>query len=739
MNNRRKEHLWIPDEEVIRLDKTLTARTTPKNISFAEHGLKLSHSLQEIKKAMEHVSADNSLADSNLMIFKVELPEGEKIKDKQDLFISTGMQVKTVKRENQAVIATTKTQFQLLKNKIDNYAQTGSGKTYFDYIADFKPYLGSEKNSSALQRTRCAEKVPLVLDVQLMLLPNLDEDIYRDVIKKILNKISFFEGELKDKPYLLSDNTPVIRAIIPSNSLFHYENDTAIYRIEETDFFSADAASVNAIDLNDLELDENIQIENLPVVAVLDSGVNFPDGLASLILRHWKDALSSGGDTEHGTKVAGRVAFRYLCDQLPAAKVIPRTRIIDCNILDGSVPINIFVKRIQNAVETFADISKVYNLSANSKTPIEGDEMSILGYELDALQLKKNVQFIVSSGNHQLWSVEPKLENILEDDDSRISAPADSMLSIVVGAASGETHPNSLSSANEIASYSRRGPGFNGFFKPDLTAYGGSIAYVAGSVSVPEDKYSLLLDKNGKLTPDAGTSFTAPIVAGDFAEILNITPNQDILLAKALLYHNAIPIWDEESVTDEELTFAHNLYGRGMSDVDGSKYSSPSKVTFVRTGSLNRTTKERVKLYMPEILAAQVGRNVAKVSVTCMSMPPVDRTKGTEYLGAYVRASLKKSSSNGKLIPVQQKFREGRQKWDVCHQFSKLFTTFQAGDWQVWLELFSRWETENMDVPYALVITIEDVSNTLDVYSEVEALNRYHAINTIRLRYNAQI
>ncbi len=273
--------------------------------------------------------------------------------------------------------------------------------------------------------------------------------------------------------------------------------------------------------------------------------------------------------------------------------------------------------------------------------------------------------------------------------------------------------------------------------KPDLTAYGGFITYVAGSVSVPEDKYSLLLDKNGKLTPDAGTSFTAPIVAGDFAEILSIIPNQDILLAKALLYHNAIPIWDEENITDEELAFAHNLYGRGMSDVDGSKYSSPSKVTFVRTGSLNRITKERVKIYMPEILAAQVGRNVAKVSVTCMSMPPVDRTKGTEYLGAYVRASLKKSSSDGRLIPVQQNYKEGRQKWDVCHQFFKLFTKFEAGDWQVWLELFSRWEEENIDIPYALVVTIEDVSNTLDVYSEVEALNRYQAINTIRLRYNA--
>lgn len=364
--------------------------------------------------------------------------------------------------------------------------------------------------------------------------------------------------------------------------------------------------------------------------------------------------------------------------------------------------------------------------------------MSILGYELDALQLKLNVQFVVSSGNHQLWRTESSLEDILDDDDSRVSAPADSMLSIVVGATSGETHPNSLSSINEITSYSRRGPGFNGFSKPDVTAYGGSITYLAGSVSVPEDRYSLLLDKNGKLTPDAGTSFTAPVVAGDFAEILSITPNQDILLAKALLYHNAQPVWEEESITDEELAYAHNLYGRGLTNVDESKYSSPSKVTFVRTGTLNKVTKERVTFYMPEILAAQVGRNVAKISVTCISMPPVDRTKGTEYLGAYVRASLKKGSSDGRLKPVQQDFKEGRQKWDVCHQFTKLFSKFEAGDWQIWLELFSRWDDENIDVPYALAVTIEDVSNTLDVYSEIEALNRYRAINTLRLRVDSQ-
>jgi len=737
MSNERRDHLWIPDEEVVRVDKTLTARPAPRNVSYAEHGQKLSHSLQSIKQTIDSVATDDSLIDSGLMIFKVELPTGEKIKDKKDLFLSTGMQVKAVKNENKAVIATTKMQFQSLKKRVDDYTRSGAGKTYFDFIEDFKPYTGSEKNSSALQKTTCSDAVPSSLDIQIMLVPNLGEEINGKAMKRLIDKISAHEGSIQEQPYYLSDNTPVIRAIIPSSSLIHYENDSAIYRIEETDFFSADAASKNAIDLNDLELDEDVLIDSLPIVTVLDSGVNFPNNLKSLILEHWMDSGSVGGDSEHGTKVASRVAFKYICNQLPCTKVVPRTRIIDCNILDGSVPVNIFIKRIQNAVHTFCGISKVYNLSANAASPIEGDEMSILGYELDALQLKLNVQFVVSSGNHQLWSTESSLEDVLDDDDSRVSAPADSMLSIVVGAISGETHPNSLSSVNEITSYSRRGPGFNGFSKPDVTAYGGSITCLAGSVSVPEDRFSLLLDKNGKLTPDAGTSFTAPVVAGDFAEILGITPNQDILLAKALLYHNTQPIWEEESITDEELAFAHNLYGRGLSNVDESKYSSPSKVTFLRTGTLNKVTKERVTFFMPEILAAQVGRNVAKVSVTCVSMPPVDRTKGTEYLGAYVRASLKKGSSDGRLKPVQQDFKEGRQKWDVCHQFTKLFSKFEAGDWQIWLELFSRWDEENIDVPYALAVTIEDVSNTLDVYSEIEALNRYRSINTLRLRVDA--
>lgn len=225
-----------------------------------------------------------------------------------------------------------------------------------------------------------------------------------------------------------------------------------------------------------------------------------------------------------------------------------------------------------------------------------------------------------------------------------------------------------------------------------------------------------------------------PIVAILDAGVEFVSPFDQLVIDHWKAPNSAGGDGDHGTRVASKAAFAHNLYGRGISAVSDSKFSSPSRVTFVRTGTLNKTTKERVKIYMPEILAAQMGRNIAKVTVTCLSQPPVDRTKGSEYLGAYIRASLKKSHPDGHLIPVSQDYSEGRKKWDVCHQFSKMFSSLNAGDWQIWLEMFSRWDEDQIDVPYALVATIEDVSETLDVYNEVQTQNRYQAVNTLRLK-----
>ena len=732
MNGEQKMHFWIPNEEVQSIVKKLRGGRKERNIPFKEHGSKLSHSLQAIKELTEQSEAENSLREKDIMVFNVELPEKVKIQDRPDIFSSNGMEVKAVRNERNAVVTSTSSQFKRLKERIESYTSDGTNRSYFDYVESFEPYVGAIKDSNSLQKVILQKNPPETVDVQLMLIPDLDFGFYESALKLLIEKIKNCNGNLPDSIYYLSDNTPVVRAIIPSSTLALYENDQAIYRIEKTSFFNVDADSNPVRKLEGLTLNQNVNLATLSTVAILDSGVIFPPDLENLIVQHWTAPGSKGGNATHGTSTAGNVAFRYIAQNIRDNIITPRAKIIDCNILDGGVSTQNLIKRIQDAVATFSDIVKIFNLSANSDETIEGDKMSIVGYELDNLQRQKGVQFVISAGNHELWKTQKSLDDIIDDDDSRIAPPADSLYAITVGAITGETHEQSLSGKNNITPYSRKGPGFRGLVKPDICAYAGTIT---DSGVVPADPFSLSLTHKGMLAPNAGTSLSAPIIAGDLAEISSIIPDGNPLVAKLLLFHTAVPLWDEDELDDSDRAFLHSLYGRGLSDVEGGKYSSPSKVTFIRTGILNRTTKERVTIYMPEILAAQIGRNIAKVTITCISAPPVDINKGTEYLGAYIRASLNKSTEDGKdLLHVTPAFKENREKWDICQYIYKPFTTFHAGNWQVWLELFGRWDDKAIDVPYALAVTIEDVSGTLDIYSEIEALNRYRPINEMRVQ-----
>jgi hypothetical protein len=678
MNNEQKMHLWIPDEEVQSVAKRPRGGRDERVVSFREHGSKLSHSLQTIKEMTEQSRSENSLREKDIVVFNVKLPEKVKVQDRQDIFSSNGMDIKAVRDDRNAVVTSTKNQFQRLRERIENYASNGTFKTTFDFVETFTPYSGVVKDSSGLQKTVLQDTPPETVDVQFMLIPNLGVGFYESALHLLSEKIGKNNGSIPEPVYYLSDKTPVIRAIIPSSTLALYENDQAIYSIEKTSFFNVDAASIPVSQLEGFMLNPDVNIGELPVVAVLDSGVIFPADFESLIVDHWTATGSKGGNASHGSSVAGNVAFRYISQNIKGNIITPRTRIIDCNILDGSVSTQNFIKRIQDAVAAYLSIAKIYNLSANSNETIEGDKMSIVSYELDVLQKIKNVQFVVSAGNHDLWKTQKSLEDILDDDDSRIAPPADSLYSITVGAVIGETHPNSLAGKNDIASYSRKGSGFKGLVKPDMCAYAGTLT---DSGIVPQDQYSLSMTSDSMLAPNAGTSLAAPIVAGDLAEIFNITPYADPLLAKALLYHTAIPLWDEDNVDDSERAFFHSLYGRGLSNLNEGKYSSSSKVTFLRTGILTRVTKEHITIYMPEILAAQSGRNIAKVTITCLSAPPVDLNKGTAYLGAYIRASLHKGAGDGvNLKGVTPEFKENREKWDICQYITKPFSRFNAGD-----------------------------------------------------------
>lgn len=537
------------------------------------------------------------------------------------------------------------------------------------------------------------------------------------------------------KEYYLSDGTPVIRAQLSVKELQEIEKDSALYRIEQTGFFRIEQSGLVNLDSTDLELDPDIDTDSLPVVVVLDSGVNFPDDFANLVPIHWKASDVSGQGTPHGTLVASKVVFSHIGLQLGNAYLRARAKVIDCDIYgeQKSVSQDDMSRRIEEAVVAFHDVARIFNLSSNVDKAIEGDELSILGYQLDCLMRNYGVKFVISAGNHHLAQSCSTLEEILDDTDARIAEPADSMLGITVGAIAGAELGDVFSKRGEPTAYTRIGPGFSGFYKPDLVAYAGNLTR---SLKVANDPFSYMIMPGGKLGLDIGTSFSAPVVAGDLAEVAASIPKCDILLAQALLYNGAEKTWDTSKMDKKEAIYMGNQFGRGLSVPENCKFSSPHRVTFLRTGSLRKAHKEHVKFLMPEIQAKTKGTNTTKVIVTCITDSPFDRTKGEQYFGASITASLHKITQKGTLGNGNPNNSDNKEKWDMCNHFENTFSGFGAGMWEIWLDLFTKWDIdESIEIPYHLAVTIEDLTRTNDIYEAIikESAGRYKPIETVRI------
>ncbi len=736
-DNEYRPHLWIPEGEVDSISKKPTGRSNKYDLSYTDHGNKLSQGLKDIIDLFQRIQASDSLSQEDLIAFKVVLQDKEDFASQKDFIEEEGMRINGVKDKNHAVVTAPRHVFENLQKRVNRY-QTKGTKKAFQYIASFEPFRGEDKQSASLLKYFKDNPDLLTVDVQMMVLPDIEKEKQDKIRDRLVEKIQKEKGQIQGEPYDLTDGTPIIRAVMSASSLKSISEDQGIYRIEKTAFFQLIAPSALSPYAQGLQLEPNIDIDKLPAVVVLDDGVNLPDGLSAIAPVHWQaTGCTKGVDFgAHGTPVSSRVAFEDLGMHMADTTLVPRAKIIDAQIVDTEkTPGDVMLKRIREAVVTFAPVAKIFNFSYNAETPIEGDEMSFLGCELDLLCRAHKVKFVISAGNHELVFAEDSLTDIIEDDDTRIAEPADAMLGITVGAVVGQTHPGSVSKANDIAPYSRRGPGFSGFYKPDLVAYG---ATQFKNMAVPPDPFALCLSHTGYCALP-GTSFTAPTVAGDLAQVLSQVPDGDVNMAQTLLYNGAVPLIKKEDITQEEIDLAGNLYGRGLSSPLNSMYSSENKVTFIHSGTMNRLTKQHVKFHMPTFLAdtkVKRGTDKVRVTVTCIVQPPVDRTRGTEYSAAYIRTSIHRLNANGKNVVDNPSISDNRNEWDTCYHFTKDFSSFNAGDWEIWLELFTRWGiADDEEVPYTLAITLEDLTGAGVLYSEIirETAGRFRPVQQQRI------
>lgn len=514
-----RPHLLITEDDVEAIENKKQARNKDLGLDRMKHGTKLSTGLQEIVSAYTRIQGTDSLRDEDIRLFEVVLQEGEKFSNKtlREFLEQEGMTLTKVKDSRHAIVSSSKSKFDSLQQRVGAYRDNKRSNKKFQYIEDFQFPDGMGKQAPSI-RELLEREATFPLDVEIMeqLLPKgTDPQVQARAEERLIALIEQNQGRIQAKPYKLSDGTRIVRAEIPLGKLEEISGDTIVSHVAPTGFYATSPMYTVQAGVP-MTLNPNVSIDELPIVAVLDTGVDFPPELEPLVVEHWVPTGATPGDKRHGTNVASKVAFENLGEQLASGILTPRARIIDCNIRgfdpDSNKPNrpdlicnSTMIARIKEAVLRYKDITKIFNFSSSEETPIQGDEISILGYELDVLAIQYGVKFTISAGNHYLYRSQDSLEDILQDDDNRIAAPADSMLNIAVGAIVGAEHKEGLSRQYDVAPYSRIGPGFRGFRKPDIVSLAGTMTKAD---FVPPDEYAMMIASGGQWAFEAGTSFT---------------------------------------------------------------------------------------------------------------------------------------------------------------------------------------------------------------------------------------
>ncbi len=457
------------------------------------------------------------------------------------------------------------------------------------------------------------------------------------------------------------------------------------------------------------ELDD-VDLSELGKVCILDTGICFPESLRSVVIGHTVAEGIIPGNEPHGTMVASKVVFGNIH---VGRKLRPRCLVHDHCIMEGNrIDPVILAERIRKAVELLNDKFKVFVLSVNKTRPNESSSPDPLSIVIDEVCMKYGVRMITSVGNHNLGGG-MTIDDILSDSDSDVRPPADSILSIAVGAVNGHSSDDCTTKRDEPTTYTCKGPGINKIWKPDIVT---RSARLNRNNQVVEDEYSKVIGPHGILF-EGGTSFSAPFAAGRLEEIRKHIGDDGVILSECLLIATAeLPVWSSP------LSYVnkHNVIGYGiLPDEIGTE---GSKVILLHRGKIKVGDELTVRIPIPMDIKVPRNRNDRpRVTITCVSDIRVDHRKGVEA----ARANIAIHSEDG-----SQDVGGGMELWSPIHQRIMYLRQDEVDDWAIRLVASGKKEMKDEYVAFALCVTISD-PNGYDLSSFIRARAKYPIFTTI--------
>jgi serine protease AprX len=508
---------------------------------------------------------------------------------------------------------------------------------------------------------------------------------------------------------------------------------------------------------------------DFPVVVVVDSGIsNGVPGLERWVVGRDSQVAPQYRNTDHGTFVAGLICWGSELNPTFSGLDASPCGVFDLQVIPNHDPAkgltlalmeSEFLASLESALHSHANNFKVWNLSLGTDTVCSLDEFSALAEELDNLQEKYQVSFVISAGNYDTLPLLgfPRIDQQL--DDGRITTPADSVLGITVGGISHVDYKKNGPRENHPSPFSRHGAGPNFVIKPDLVHYGGScsidLTHVSGIRSI----------SGAGTAEDLGTSYATPLVSRTLAQIYHqITPTPTPVLARALLTHHARDPRTRLRVPDGE----ENYFGFGLpATVPYCLECTPFTSTLVfddvlRPGYFLEWSDFP---YPPSLYRG--GRYFGEIWMTVAFSPARGARWGTEYCETHIDAhfgvyrgqlSRKTGMSTSRfvgLVPPEHKNAgllyesyqvEKLRKWaPVRTYYGNLGDKGERGDaWRLKLQLLTRHGIEDEQAfkpqPFSLIVTISDPVRKAPVYDEMSRIirSRFKADN-LTLRSAARI
>lgn len=508
---------------------------------------------------------------------------------------------------------------------------------------------------------------------------------------------------------------------------------------------------------------------DIPVVVVVDSGISAANtALASWIVgREMQVAPPYDKNRSHGTFVAGLICF--------AGQLKPTIAGIDagpCGVFDLQVMPNDdpaqgetlalmeqeLLRSLEEALAEHANTYRVWNLSLGTDEVCSLDDFSELAAELDNLQERFNVSFVISAGNYQTLPLLDYPRAGTQLVDGRITSPADSVLGITVGAVSHVDFKAAGPKQHHPTAFSRHGAGPNYIIKPDLVHYGGSCSTDGATM------HGIRSLTDTGVVEDMGTSFAAPLVSRTLAQIYHeITPSPSPVLARALLTHHARDPRSGLRVPDGE----ENFLGFGLPQtVPYCLECTPHSATLVFDDVLR--PKNYLEWdhfpYPPSLYSG--GRYFGEIWMTLAFRPARGARWGTEYCQTHIDAHLGvyRETTSRATGEISQKFTglvppEHRnpgllyeayqvkelRKWAPVRTYhGDMGEKGEKGlRWRLKLQLLTRHEhaDENFKPqPFSLIITIADPQKKAPVYDEMAQIvrSRFQAEN-LAVRQRARV